>query len=265
MDYAIGDIQGLYQPLMKLLDIISFNDANDRLWLVGDLVNRGPDSFKVLSFLKQLKTPPIITLGNHDLHLTACFYDPKLVHKSDTFHDVLKNKAAPQILHWLLQQKLCYFDKKLNVFMSHAGIPPIWSIQQALSLAAEVETLLQGCDHKQFLKHMYGNSPNMWDETLTGHSRHRVIVNYFTRMRWLSSDSRLLLDDKGNAPPKHGFHWFNLKRKEPINADIIFGHWAALNGITQKSQIHALDTGCIWGGPLTAICLQTKKRYTYKP
>ena len=263
MDYVIGDVQGMYNELLQLLDVIHYKDGTDRLWFVGDLVNRGPKSVEVLSFLMGLESKPIVTLGNHDLHLLACFYQAQTECAGDTLHGVLTHPNVQAMMQWLQEQRLCYVDSKQQVFMAHAGLPPSWDIRKALQLANEVEHALKSPDAATFFKHMYGNSPTKWDDELKGFDRLRVITNYFTRMRWLTQDGELLLADKGAKAPKNGYHWFKIKRQQPLNSDIIFGHWAAINGVTNEPNIHALDTGCVWGGVLSAICLQTKKRYTH--
>lgn len=264
MDYVIGDVQGMYDELLALLTTLNYQDGHDRLWFVGDLVNRGPKSLDVLLFLMQLKSKPIITLGNHDLHLLACFHGMQTPNKGDTLDEILAHPGVDEMMQWLQLQRLCYFDKTLNVFMSHAGLPPCWDIETALKLAHEVETTLKSDNAISYFKAMYGNQPARWYDSLNGLDRLRLITNYFTRMRWLTNDGELLLDNKTANAPSNGYHWFKLKRTAPIKADIVFGHWAAINGITNEPNIYALDTGCVWGGELTAICLQTKKRYTHR-
>lgn len=258
MDYAIGDIQGCYREFMVLLEKIQFDESSDRLWLVGDLVNRGPDSLSVLRFLSQLAIQPLITLGNHDLHFLAMYYKLITPREDDTLAHLINAKDSESLVHWLKQQPLCVFDPVLNVFMSHAGIPPYWTVAEALSYSKEVTSVLNSSDYLDYLKHMYGNEPSLWQDSLTGFERLRLITNYFTRMRYLKKDGALCLKEKAVSDNPELTPWFDFERKEALNVDIIFGHWAALEGNVKKPGIFALDTGCIWGGKLTAMCLQTK-------
>lgn len=263
MDYAIGDIQGCYRELMTLLEKIHFNEKEDRLWLVGDLVNRGPDSLHVLRFLQSLTIKPNISLGNHDLHLLAIYAkQAKFREQDDTFNDVLLAKDCDVLCMWLLKQPLCVYDKSLQVVMSHAGMPPCWSLSQALRLSKEVEAILQSEDHPLFFANMYGNAPNLWDDDLIGFDRLRLITNYFTRMRFCTKQGGLSLMHKTKEASDDLFPWFDLPRKTPIVPDILFGHWAALEGKVNKKGVYALDTGCCWGGYLTALCIQTKIKFS---
>lgn len=262
-DYAIGDIQGCYDGLMYLLDKLKFDDHQDRLWFVGDLVNRGPSSLKVLRFIKNLATPPIITLGNHDLYLLSLIYlHDKYPRKKDTLSCILSADDTLEIGEWLRSQFIVYYDKELNIIMSHAGIAPIWGLDEAIMRGQELEQALQGPDFKSFLADMLGDTPNSWDDDLQGNLRLRLICNYFTRMRYCRQDGSLDLNYKGlvKKAPKGLSPWFNVQNRKPINAEIVFGHWASLGGNSNLPQIHAIDTGLVWGGALTALRLQDKKR-----
>ncbi|CAM2741881.1 symmetrical bis(5'-nucleosyl)-tetraphosphatase [Legionella worsleiensis] len=264
-DYAIGDVQGCYEPLQRLLDLIQFNEHSDRLWFVGDLVNRGPDSLAVLRFISRLPVTPKITLGNHDLHLLSSLFGgrPWKGH-DDTIQDVLKASDGEELGHWLRKQSLLCYSSELNVVMCHAGICPLWDLPKALSLAKEVETVLSGEHYKEFLAQMYGNKPDMWMDDLIGVDRLKVIINYFTRMRFCDDLGRLELKYKGaisKAPP-HLHPWYEVPGRKEIPADIVFGHWAALMGLCPNPGIHAIDTGCLWGGELTALRLQDKRRFS---
>lgn len=262
MDYAIGDIQGCYQSLLKLLDKINFDDAKDTLWLVGDLVNRGPQSLEVLQLLKTLKTPAKIVLGNHDLHLLAVFFgEKKYRKKKDTFKDVLKSSQADEICHWLLSQKIALHCPEKNVVMAHAGIWPHWNIDDVIKRSEEVEREMQK-DPKHFFANMYGNSPDYFSEDLSLEERLRFSVNAFTRMRYCFPDGRLELKHKGANPVGDLVRWFKTPKRKELSAKILFGHWASLNGKVSVPNIYGLDTGCIWGGDLTALCLQTVTRYS---
>lgn len=261
--YAIGDIQGCFQPLQRLLQKISFDQAKDTLWFTGDLVNRGPQSLEVLRFISSLPDSCYRTvLGNHDLHLIACAYGARQVQPGDTLTEILNAADCEQLIAWLIKQPLLVHDEKLNYVMTHAGIPPLWDLAEAKRLAQEVESILRGKNPETFLKAMYGNEPRVWRNDLSGNERLRVIVNYFTRMRFCDVAGGLDLGLKGGVDKKSLtiVPWFELPRK--TTANIVFGHWAALQGKTGVDGIFALDTGCVWGGELTAMCLETKERIT---
>lgn len=263
-EYAIGDVQGCFTGLERLLKHIKFDPDIDRLWFCGDLVNRGPDSLKVLRFIKNLPIPPRITLGNHDLHLLKQLFTGYPSHQGDTLTDILKAPDREELGHWLLQQNILYYDKKLNVVMTHAGIAPVWDLDTAIRLATELEQTLQGENCLVFLENMFGNEPDYWDESLKGIERLRIICNYFTRMRICTPFGGLLLHYKGTLKnaPKNSYPWYATPNRVEIPADIVFGHWSALSGNCPHPKIHAIDTGCLWGGKLTAISLNDKKRYS---
>jgi len=262
--YAIGDIQGCYQSLLNLLDEISYHPEKDRLWFAGDLVNRGPDSLKSLRLIKRLteeeNRPAKVVLGNHDLHLMALYYTNTSPRKKDTFDEILSAPDCDELMTWLRHQPLMVWSKKHDIVMSHAGIPHKWSIKKAFSLSQEVSDRLTGPDFIEFFKVMYGNQPDNWASSLEGLDRLRVITNYFTRMRFIKTSGKLDFDAKesvGTGPDNYA-PWFNLDRKEKTR--LVFGHWAALEGITGKTQFQAVDTGCVWGGTLTALNLKTLER-----
>lgn len=264
-DYAIGDVQGCYGPLQQLLELIQFNERQDRLWFVGDLVNRGQESLSVLRFVKNLCITPRITLGNHDLHLLCkLFTKTARYNADDTLHAILMAPDRDELGHWLRQQSLLYHDPHLNVVMCHAGIAPMWNLAKAKTLAHEFEHALAGPNYQWLLSHLYGNEPELWNENLTGIERLRVICNYFTRMRFCEANGALMLDYKGTlaAAPSHLHPWYAVPHRQAIKPDIIFGHWAALEGQCPLPHIHAIDTGCLWGGKLTALRLQDKQRFT---
>ncbi|KTC94580.1 symmetrical bis(5'-nucleosyl)-tetraphosphatase [Legionella erythra] len=263
-DYAIGDIQGCYEPLLRLLDHIQFNEHSDRLWFVGDLVNRGPQSLAVLRFVKNLPLTPYVTLGNHDLHLLGkLFTDSPRQNHDDTLQEILAAPDRDELGHWLRRQSILHHDEALKVVMCHAGIAPVWNLAQAKQHALELESALSGPDYQIFLTHMYGNSPDHWSDELHGMERLRLITNYFTRMRFCDAGGRLLLHYKGTlaAASLDMLPWFAVPNRCDIDADIVFGHWAALQGHSPNPRIHAIDTGCFWGGPLTALRLQDKQRF----
>lgn len=265
-DYAIGDIQGCYDGLMRLLEKINFDDKLDKLWFVGDLVNRGPSSLAVLRFIKNLAVKPIITLGNHDLYLLSLIYlNDQYPKDKDTLSCILKAPDILEIGEWLRLQSIIYYDKKLNIVMSHAGIPPIWDLDSCLIYAKELEQTLQGSSFQLFLREMFGNEPSTWHNELAGNRRLRLICNYFTRMRYCKSDGSLDLEYKGqiDKAPANIVPWFNFPNRKTINAEIVFGHWASLCGINPHPTIHAIDTGFVWGGSLTALRLQDKQRFVF--
>ena len=263
-DYAIGDVQGCYEPLQRLLDHLHFNERTDRLWFVGDLINRGPESLAVLRFIKDLPLTPRITLGNHDLHLLSTLFCEQPKHNDDdTLHEILAAPDGEALGHWLRKQSILYHDPELNVVMCHAGIAPTWDLIQAKALAMELENALAGEHFCDYLTHMYGNKPDHWSEKLVGTERFRVICNYFTRMRFCDANGYLVLTYKGTVDhaPANLYPWYMVPNRHEIEADIIFGHWAALQGKCPHPRIHALDTGCLWGGKLTALRLQDKQRF----
>jgi bis(5'-nucleosyl)-tetraphosphatase (symmetrical) len=264
-DYAIGDIQGCYEPLQRLLHLIDFDEKTDRLWFVGDLVNRGPESLAVLRFISTLPVTPIITLGNHDLHLLgSLFGDRPWKGHDDTIQIVLKAPDGEHLGHWLRKQFILYYSPELKVVMTHAGIAPMWDLSQAISLAQELEAVLFGDSYQEFLTHMYGNEPAIWSDELSGLDRLRAITNYFTRMRFCDSQGRLELGYKGtiDKAPANLYPWYAVPQRKEVEVDIVFGHWAALMGKSPNPKIHAIDTGCLWGGPLTALRLQDKQRFS---
>lgn len=262
--YAVGDLQGCLEPLQCLLEHVHFDPARDRLWLVGDLVNRGPQSLETLRFLYSIRHSLTCVLGNHDLHLLAASRNVERLKKGDTLREILDAPDCADLLHWVRQQKLLHHDAERNLVMVHAGIPPQWSLKKALKCAAEVEFALQDDALCQaFLDGMYGNEPNKWDSDLQGVTRLRVITNYFTRMRFCTSDGKLDLKGKdgietalpGYAP------WFQHKERKTGDVKIIFGHWAALEGRCDEPGVYALDTGCVWGAAMTMINVDTFERH----
>ncbi|WP_111641028.1 symmetrical bis(5'-nucleosyl)-tetraphosphatase [Marinimicrobium alkaliphilum] len=261
--YAVGDIQGCYLPLTKLLDKVRFDPSVDTLWVAGDLINRGPGSLDTLRLLMELGESVVAVHGNHDLHFLAVAYGFKKPNRKDTLTEILDAPERDDILHWLRQLKLVHHDPELQYTMVHAGIPPQWDLAQALARAAEVEAVIRGDQLEGFLAAMYGNNPAIWSDDLTGNDRLRVITNYFTRMRFCSAEGHLDLETK-TAPGKHpqGYKpWFAHANHRCRDQRILFGHWAALEGRTDASNVVALDTGCVWGGELTALRLDDGERF----
>ena len=263
--YAIGDIQGCMKQLEKLLKEIKFNTKKDTLWFCGDLVNRGPDSLETLRFIKQLGDSAVVVLGNHDLHLLAIAHGASRCRRKDTLFPILDAPDRDELLGWLIQQPLVHMDEQLGYLMVHAGISPQWTPKESLRYAGEVQAALRNPKKaSSFFKHMYGNQPACWDPALKGHERLRVITNYLTRIRLCDPQGCMEFDYKGdldNTPI--GFQpWYAFRQPKRDKLAIVFGHWAALEGACPLKHIHALDTGCVWGGPLTAMNLETQQRYT---
>ena len=256
-DYAIGDVQGCADALNELLEVIDFDQKKDRLWFAGDLVARGPDSLTVLRQIKAMGDRARVVLGNHDLHLIACFYGYSPVKKKDRTANILTAPDGQELIDWLRAQPLFLEIPHQNAVMSHAGIPPCWSIKQTRELAAEVTAILQGEQLHQFLGGMYGNSPALWHEQLRGAKRWRVITNYLTRMRLCNFASELEFSHKEGLEnqPEGYYPWFNLPNPSLKNTRILFGHWAALEGNGPQAPVIALDGGCVWGGQLLAYRL----------
>lgn len=264
--YAIGDIQGCLESLQCLLKEIGFNPRKDKLWLAGDLINRGPDSLGTLRFLYQLRDSLTVVLGNHDLHFIAVYYGLCKRGKNDTLDELLRAPDCADLVYWLRQQKLVHHDSALNFTMVHAGIPPQWDTNEALEHAREVENILQADNVKSFLMDMYGNLPSCWDENLVGADRLRLITNYFTRMRFCTAEGELELETKesADAAPFGFAPWFSFSERKTAQQKILFGHWAALEGRTTENNIYALDTGCVWGGELTALRLEDERKFSCK-
>lgn len=263
-DYAIGDVQGCYEPLQRLLELINFDEKVDRLWFVGDLVNRGPESLAVLRFVSSLPLTPRVTLGNHDLHLLGSLFAEKpWKGHDDTIQDIIAAPDSDALGHWLRKQSILHYAPELNVVMCHAGIAPLWDLTLAMQLAKELESVLAGDNFRDFLNHMYGNQPDIWSADLCGIDRLRLITNYFTRMRFCDAKGRLNLSYKGTvaAAPANLYPWFAVPQRKELEVDIVFGHWAALMGLCPNPKIHAIDTGCLWGGQLTALRLQDRQRF----
>lgn len=262
--YAVGDLQGCLEPLKCLLDHVHFDPLKDQLWLVGDLVNRGPQSLETLRYLYGIRDSVVCVLGNHDLHLLAASRKIDRLKKGDTLDEILQAPDRDQLLDWLRRQKLMHYDAERNMAMVHAGIPPQWSLKKALKHAREVEeTLRDDALIELYLNDMYGNEPAKWNSDLRGVTRLRVITNYFTRMRFCNRDGKLDLKAKEGvetAPP--GFApWFSHKHRKTKAVKIVFGHWAALEGRCEEPGVYALDSGCVWGGALTLLDLDSLERH----
>lgn len=253
--YAIGDVQGCYDPLMALLDKLKFDPNQDQLWFTGDIVNRGPDSLKTIRFIKNLPHC-VCVLGNHDLHLLALAYGDAEAHKKDTLQAILEAPDRDELLTWLRHRPLLHHDPVLNFTMVHAGVPPQWNLTQAKIHAREVEFTLQGTNYQSYFCHMYGNKPKLWNDTLSGYDRLRYITNAFTRMRYCNQEGKLKLKYKGTpgTQPKGLIPWYLHPNRLTFGNRIVCGHWATLS-VMSAYNVYALDSGCIWGGALTALKL----------
>lgn len=252
--YAIGDLQGCYAQLRQLLDVIHFNEHDDKLWFVGDLVNRGPKSLETLRFIKNLGDAAVVVLGNHDLHLLAASCEPIAENSRKALTQILLAPDRNELINWLRNRPLLYHAGKFC--MAHAGISPQWDLPQAQAMAREVETVLQGNHFPLLMKAMYGAKPDFWSPDLAGMDRLRYIINSFTRMRYCDKQGRLDLDYNCSpgAQPKHLLPWFNVPGRKKIAATIVFGHWSSL-GYYEGKDCYGIDTGCLWGGELTALQL----------
>jgi bis(5'-nucleosyl)-tetraphosphatase (symmetrical) len=252
--YLIGDVQGCDEALGRLLDLVGFSPSRDRLVVLGDLVNRGPGSLAALRRLIALDNSAQCLLGNHDLHLLAVSQGVRPPHRRDTLGEVLDAPERESLLDWLRQRPLALMER--GWLLVHAGVLPQWDAAEALQLAHEVETVLQASDWRDFLHQMYGNTPARWAETLQGSERLRVIVNAFTRLRFCRPDGEMEFQTKdaaGAAPP--GFlPWFEVPGRRTADVPVAFGHWSTLGGV-QRPHLLALDTGCVWGGCLSAAKL----------
>jgi bis(5'-nucleosyl)-tetraphosphatase (symmetrical) len=256
--YAIGDVQGCYDQLMRALERAGYDDARDRLWFVGDLVNRGPQSLATVRFVKSLGTRQVTVLGNHDLNLLAVADGFRNRHRGDTIGDILAAPDREELLAWLRGQKLMHAEGAWA--MVHAGLLPQWSIAKARACATEVERALQAPDHADFLRHMYGNEPLRWRDDLAGHDRLRIIVNAMTRMRLVAADGTLEFSHKlGPADGPPGFMpWYDVPERASRGTTVVFGHWAAL-GLLAREDVVCLDSGCVWGRELSVLRLDDRQ------
>ncbi len=258
--YAIGDLQGCHAEFLTLLERLAFDGTRDRLWLTGDLVNRGPASLAVLREVRALGACVTVVLGNHDLHLLAMAFAPATVRRREPeLQAVLDAPDAPELLEWLAARPLLHRDAALGWTLIHAGLPPQWSLADAESAAREVETALRG-NPSTFLAEMYGDQPDRWSPQLTGINRLRFTVNCLTRLRFVSADGRLLLELKGPvaAAPAGALPWFRHPQRRTRDDALVFGHWSAL-GFLSEPGLRCLDTGCVWGGTLCALRLDREE------
>ena len=256
MHYLVGDVQGCWGPLKQLLDDIDWSPSRDRLVLLGDLVNRGPQSLDVLRFASQHEGAVQCVLGNHDLHLLAVSQGVRPLHRNDTLHDVLSDPELPKWVSWIRQQPLALMVE--GWLCVHAGVPPPWTVDDTLACADEVSRCLRGADWQHFLHQMYGNEPQRWSPELQGADRLRFITNALTRIRFVDAHSgalELTSKDGAGAAPPGCVPWFEAPFRQTEGRPIAFGHWSTL-GLIQRPDLLALDTGCVWGACLSAVGLE---------
>ena len=259
MIYLIGDVQGCDDALQRLLAVLDFSPSRDRLVLLGDLVNRGPASLAVLRRVAALGDAAVSLLGNHDLHLLAVAHGARGVHRSDTFADVLRDADAPAWIEWVRRQRLAHMEA--GWLCVHSGVVPQWRTKDVLELAAEVESLLRGPSLAPFLHRMYGNEPSRWSDMLAGDERARFVINALTRMRFCTAQGHLDFKTKegaDGAPPGY-MPWFAVPGRATAEQPIAFGHWSTLGFVNQPTLL-ATDTGCVWGGCLTAVRVDGGRR-----
>lgn len=259
--FAIGDLQGCYDPLARLLDYLDFSPERDRLWFVGDLVNRGPQSLEVLRFVKGLGHAAVTVLGNHDLHLVMQAAGFGKANKEDTLAEILAAPDRDDLLAWLRGRPLFHVEDGWG--MVHAGLLPCWDVVQAQALSDEVSAALTAPSYLDFLAHMWGSEPDAWRDNLAGWDRLRVVVNAMTRMRFVTPDGRMEFRAPGSkGPPERGpvgcMPWFEAPGRKSADHTLVCGHWSAL-GFRQTDNLLALDTGCLWGGSLTAVRLEDRR------
>jgi len=255
--YAIGVVQGCFQSLQKLVAEFNFDPGRDRLWFTGDLVNRGPDSLAVLRWVRDLGSAATTVLGNHDLHLLAYAQGICPRRAGDTLDEILRAPDARDLLNWLRSRPLMVVED--STVLVHAGLAPGWSVEKAMTLAAEIESRLQddGPRYRKLLKKMYGNEPDRWEDGLEGPDRRRIIINAFTRLRYCTTDGRFGLRYKGppGSQPRNFRPWYTFHKKIPMR--YVFGHWSS-HGDNKQDNAICLDHGCIWGGRLSAVRLDSE-------
>ena len=258
--YAIGDLQGCFEPLERLLDAFSYSPSRDRLWFVGDMVNRGPASLETLRFVRNLGDRAVVVLGNHDLHLLVAAAGFAKIHRGDTLDDILAAPDRDQLLDWLRSCPLMHVEDEYA--MVHAGLLPQWTIEQSMELAHEAEAALRRKDPTRFYRHMYGNQPARWDDDLQDWDRLRVIVNAMTRLRICTADGEMEFSHKGELDdiPAGYMPWFAVPGRRSATHTVVCGHWSAL-ALRVEPQLLALDTGCVWGRELVAVRLEDRKLY----
>ena len=259
--YVIGDVQGCFDALQRLLDYISFNSARDTLWFCGDLIARGPDSLATLNFVKSLGASAKCVLGNHDLHFLACHFGFSNINPNDKLQQLQQAPNLQDVVDWLLQLPLIHQSSDKQQLMVHAGLSPEWTLDEAEAATSAVSHQLIH-QPEQIFAIMYGDTPSMWQQADTEQQQWRYTINACTRMRFCQPDGALSLQEKGNPTQLNNLvPWYEFWRTKP-HPELFFGHWAALNGYSPIQNIHALDTGCVWGNSLTAYCIERQQRYS---
>ena len=256
--FVIGDVQGCYTQLRQLVEKIDAISPQAQLLFAGDLVNRGPESLETLRYVRSLGERADSVLGNHDLHLLAVAHVVKQTHRSDTLDTILAADDSQELLDWLRHRPLA-IDCGNRQLLVHAGVFPNWSFDQCLTLAHEIEATLRGSEFVDLLRDMYGNQPDLWQDDLQGINRQRCIINAFTRMRFCHHDGRMdfELKEGSDQAPAHLLPWFDLAQRQTQNETVIFGHWSTL-GLVLRPNLISLDTGCVWGGKLSAVRLSDR-------
>ncbi len=267
--FAIGDIQGCHAALLALLEKVRFDADRDHLWCTGDLVNRGPDSLSVLRYVKALGRQAVAVLGNHDLHLLAVANGIRPPRQSDTLQAVLDASDRDELIDWLRARPLLHHDPVHRLALIHAGLPPQWDLALARRCATEVEAVLRGDDHVYFLRHMYGNTPERWSPDLEGWDRLRFITNSLTRLRFCDAAGKIALDEKGAPGTQAAGYvpWFEAPRRRSRGTSIVFGHWSTLRltgAEMERYRVYPLDSGCCWGGELTAMRIEDRRFFSVK-
>jgi bis(5'-nucleosyl)-tetraphosphatase (symmetrical) len=259
--YVIGDVQGCYNQLQELLQLVQFNSDRDQLLFCGDLIARGPKSLECLRFIKDLQANAITVLGNHDLNFLASIFGFGKISTADHLTSLLEAPDKQVLAEWLIQQPLIHLDAEQNFLLVHAGLAPEWDVSTALMAAEDVAIALR-FDPEWLFRNMYGNNPTLWSEVSSQTEKMRFSINTLTRMRYCYSDGSLELKEKGEVSTNPELKpWFEFWRDRQ-HPDIFFGHWAALLGECSVPRIHALDTGCVWGHSLTGYCIETQRRYS---
>lgn len=268
--YAIGDVQGCFDDLLRLLEKLDFDPDVDRLWFTGDLVNKGPNSLELLRFVRGLGSATISVLGNHDLHLLAAAAGAIKIRKKDTITEILDAPDCEELLFWLRHQPILHHSETLGFTMIHAGFPPQWDLEKALQCARELETVLQNFDYEDLFLHLPGDGPWRWREDLEGWARLRFITNCFTQLRWCDPSGRIDLPGnrrKASAEKKRSRPWFEIPHRASKPLRILFGHWARLvvaPPVREASGVFPLDTGCACGGRFTAFRIEDWRYFRLK-
>mgnify|MGYP005811527283 CR=1 FL=1 len=259
--YAIGDVQGCCDELVRLISELRIRPGRDELWFVGDLVNRGPRSLDTLRLVRSLGSQATVVLGNHDIHLIALAHGNRSRAESRELADVLEAPDGPELVDWLRHRPLAHYRPELNTLMVHAGVPPQWDPLLTVKLAREVEQALRGPHCAEYIRDLYGEEPSRWSPSLAGQDRLRFITNGLTRLRYCTDDGTLDLKETGapGSQPPTLRPWFEVPGRRTAMVRVVFGHWASL-GLVQQENLLGIDTGCVWGRKLTAVRLDGPAR-----